>query len=358
MKRFAKLPKKWRIAILVACSIFSLAFISVAAFAGYLYYKGSSAIHRMADPGLPSPSALPGGQPSNAPAQETEEAMATPSRNEKTITFLLAGVDSREGSGGTLNTDVLMLATLNKDTQTANLLSLPRDLKLMPRDIETHKANYFYAYYYMKDKPTAMANAKRFYSELFDFPIDYMAIINFDGLRKLVDAVGGITVNVDMDMRYRDSIDGTDINLKKGVQHLDGKNALDFVRYRKSNEGTQESSDIARNARQQQVLTQVLDKLASFKGIAQWGKTIDILGDNVRTDVPEDTLRSWIADFKDMNPNRTDFLPLATTWRSPYIYADETDLRNAINKLRGEAGLPESVTLNLADVVGVEHLHD
>ena len=356
-RRFAKLPKKWRMTILVGCSAFCLLFVAVAAYAGYIYYKASNAIHLMSESPPPSPSALPGGQPTE-PAEEAAETEPSYDRKEHAITFLLAGVDSRAGSGGTLNTDVLILATLNKDTQTASLLSLPRDLQLKPKDLSSHKANYYYAYYYMKDKDTAIANTKRFYSELFDFPIDYMAIVNFDALRKTVDAVGGITIDVDMDMKYRDTADGTDIDLKKGVQHVDGQKALDFVRYRKSNGGTQESSDIERNARQQQVISQLVDELSSFQGITQWGKVLDILGANVRTDVPEDVLRSWIVNYAEMKPNQTKSIPVETAWVNPYIVADETDMQNAVAALRAEAGLPESTEFRAADVVGVSNLHD
>ncbi|THF74940.1 LCP family protein [Cohnella fermenti] len=358
MKRFAKLPKKWRLTILIASSAFCLAFLGLASYAGYLYYKASNAIHRMAGPELPAPSATAGGLAAEESAEPSAEAAEAFDRSEHSITFLLAGVDSRSGSGGTLNTDVLMLASLNKITQTATLLSLPRDLQLKPQNLSSHKANYFYAYYYTQDKTTAMANTKQFYSELFDFPIDYMVLVNFDGLRKMVDAVGGITINVDMDMKYRDTADGTDIDLKKGVQHVDGKKALDFVRYRKSNEGTQESSDIDRNARQQQVISQILDKLSSFSGFTQWGKVLDILGNNIRTDVPEDELRSWILNFAEMNPNATTVIPVATSWVNPYIVADETDLENAVDTLRAEAGLPESEQFHAADVVGVAKLHE
>lgn len=53
-------------------------------------------------------------------------------------------------------------------------------------------------------------------SKFFDTSIDYVTVINFQGFRDIVDALGGVDVNVDADMCYRDRADGTDINLKKG----------------------------------------------------------------------------------------------------------------------------------------------
>ena len=105
------------------------------------------------------------------------------------------------------------------------------------------------------------------HSEFFDVPIDYVVEIDFKAFEDIIDAFGGITVDVDMDMRYVDPTDGTNINLKKGRQLLDGKQALDFVRYRKSNDGTAESSDFERNMRQQQVISALVAKIKSIDGL-------------------------------------------------------------------------------------------
>jgi LCP family protein required for cell wall assembly len=348
-----KLPKsKLRRTALAVSLVFCSIVVAVAAYAGYLMYKTDSALGRIAAPNSPSPSASSPNEP-----ESTTEPKPQEERTEA-LTFLLAGVDQREGSGGTLNTDVIMLASLNLNTRTASIVSLPRDMQLKPKTLSPHKANYYYAYFYGKDKETAIANTKAFFSELFQLPIDYMAVINFDGLRQLVDAVGGLTINVDMDMKYRDNADGTNIDLKKGLQELDGKQVLDFVRYRKSNGGTEPSSDIERNGRQQQVLSKLLDKLASFKGMAQWDDVIDIVGDNVRTDIPKSELRDWILHFRDMKPDSIRVIPLETRWESPYIYVDENDLTEAIDSLRTQAGLPPAADLELADVVSVDPSSD
>ncbi|WP_217595436.1 LCP family protein [Cohnella sp. GbtcB17] len=329
--------------------------VIVGSYAGYLVYKANHAINLMAgDEPVPSPSPSASASGAAGGQQEDADYASDSTLIKKPVTFLLAGIDRREGSGGTLNTDVLMLGSLNPQTNSASLISLPRDLQLKPEDLGSHKANYYYAYFYNKDKDTAMENTKEFYSDLFDFPIDYMIMINFDGLRKLVDAVGGVDVDVDMDMRYVDNADGTNIDLKKGYQHLDGAKALDFVRYRKSNRGTGESSDIARNARQQQVLSQLTEKLASFQGMLQWGKVLDLLGKNVQTDIPESILRDYIYNVKEMKPDTLNVLPLESRWESPYIIVKEDDLEQALDALRAEAGIHEPSDLKLADVVGLD----
>jgi LCP family protein required for cell wall assembly len=342
-------PKRSRRRWAIPLSIFAAAMVALGSYAGVLYVKADAAIQKIAAPESFAPAAsepaAPSGTPSASPTNENKQ---------RPYLFLLAGIDNRKGSGGTLNTDALILASYNPDTRAVRMLSLPRDLKIMPDSLSARKVNAFYAYFYSQDKDTAIPETKRFFSDLLHLPIDYMAVINFDGLRQLVDAVGGVEVDVDMDMRYRDTADGTDINLKKGVQTLNGKQALDFVRYRKSNEGTAPSSDIARNAREQQVIRQILDRLASFQGMTQWAKVLDIVGDSVRTDVPESQLREWIMNYGSLKPSDVSALTVESSWKSPYIYLNEDEFTQALNTLRREVGAPEEDGSQLEGSIGFQ----
>lgn len=331
---------------IVAVSIVGACLVGAAIYAGSLVHKADTALNLISASG-PSQRA-----PTDSKPITKDEAL-------KPISFLIAGVDNREGGGGSMNTDVMMLVALNPEHRTATIVSLPRDMQLKPENISAQKANYYYAYYYNKDRANAITNTRTFFSELLHVPIDYMAVINFDGFRKLVDELGGLQIDVDMDMRYVDKEDGTNINLKKGMQTLKGKETLDFVRYRKSNEGTAESSDLARNGRQQQVLGQLLDKLTSFNGISQWGNVLDIAGQSVRTDVPESRIREWITQFRKLKPEHIEFVPLEGKWESPYIVPTETDLDAALTALRTRLELPdesieESSSYPLSRVVRVE----
>jgi len=182
-----------------------------------------------------------------------------------------------------------------------------------------------------------------------------MAVINFDGFRQMIDALGGMKIDVDMDMRYKDSSDGTDINLTKGLQQLNGKQTLDFVRYRESNEGTAESSDLDRNKREEEVLNQILNKLTSFSGITQWSKLLDIAGNSIKTDIPESKLRSWIVKFNAMKPQAIHFNPIVGNWVNPYVVPKESQLRQSLNSLRQEIGLtPLNENYPIAEYIGVD----
>lgn len=323
--------RKMRKVVKTIWSLFAVIIVGVGIYAGYLYYKADAAIQRISS----SVKTLPAFQPT--PADEMTAPIPDPGI--KPMMIMLAGIDSREGADGMMNTDVLMLVSYNPDTRSASLLSIPRDLLIKSESSRSRKANYYYAHYYIKDKSEAIPTTKQFFSELFDLPIDYMVVVDFNALRKTVDALGGLQIDVEMDMKYKDSADGTNIDLRKGLQTLDGQHVLDYVRYRKSNQGTRESSDFARNERQQQVIKQILDKLGAFNGISQWGTILDIIGENVTSDIPESVLRQWILNFPKLKPNQMESLQMESVWKSPFVYVKQDDLADALAALRKEAGL-------------------
>ncbi|SDC19333.1 transcriptional attenuator, LytR family [Paenibacillus sp. UNCCL117] len=327
-------------------TLITLAVIGAGAlsYAGYLLHKADTALKQMSQP-IESAVSKPSDSASNS---------ASDSKLLKPMSFLLAGVDSRDGSGGSMNTDVLMMVSLNPERRSATIVSIPRDFELKPKafGISNQKANYYYAYYNNQDKITSLTKTREFFGSMFDVPLDYMAVIDFDGFREVVDELGGLDINVDMDMRYVDNWDGTNINLKKGLQRLDGKNTLDFLRYRKSNRGTEESSDIARNERQQLVLDKLLNKMTSLGGITQWGGILDIAGRNVKTDIPAETLRKFILSFQKLKPDHIEFIHIDGRWDSPYIVPKEEDLTAAIAALRTQLGLPAESSASGSTVTG------
>lgn len=262
----------------------------------------------------------------------TQETVAPGmSAKEKPLSFLLLGLDSRPDGGGSLNTDVIMVAALNPDKQSAVVVSIPRDTYMKgSQGLRDNKANAFYPNLMAASKSTAQEKVKKVFGDTLDISIDYVATVNFQGFRDVVDALGGITVEVDMDMRYVDNADGTNINLKKGVQKLDGKKALDFVRYRKSNNNeTPESSDMERNARQQLVLAEVLEKLKTPAGLLKAGELMEAVGGNVTTDVQSAQLKAMIRTYIGISKDNIDYIHLEGEWKSPYVHVAEADWQEA-----------------------------
>src|SRR5690606_14735761 len=99
-------------------------------------------------------------------------------------------------------------------------------------------------------------------------PIDYTYLVNFETVVELVDAVGGVEIDVDRSMQYTAEFDGTSIHLEKGLQVLDGRNALNYSRHRLDDRGVNyESSDFDRGRRQQEVITALVKKITSWNNI-------------------------------------------------------------------------------------------
>ncbi|UQZ83751.1 Putative transcriptional regulator YvhJ [Paenibacillus konkukensis] len=300
--------------IALSCLLVGVATVGV--YAAVLYKDASEVIDKIGTP---------------EPVAEAQSAKVKP------LTFLLMGIDHRENAGG-LNSDVIMVVTVNPNDQSAALVSIPRDMELGPEGLPERKANYYYPYFYNLNKDTAFDNTKQLFGDLLDVPIDYAATIDFDGFRQTVDILGGLTINVDMDMRYVDDEDGTNINLKKGIAKLDGKQVLDFVRYRKSNRDTQESSDFERNQRQQQVMGEMLGALKSAGGISKLSQIIETLGNHLRTDVPAVQIRDLISTYFHMDPSKISYMNLEGEWVSPYVIVKDEDIEKASMLLKQQLG--------------------
>lgn len=258
---------------------------------------------------------------------------------QKPVAFVLMGIDSREEGGG-LNTDVMMVASFNPISKKATVIAIPRDTYVDVEGYRGRKANRFYADFYTvakRDKGMNNTDAelegqkavRDVMGKLFGIDVKYAAIINFKGFSDVVDVLGGVTVNVDMRMKYTDTADGTEIDLEKGVQKLDGDNALDFVRYRKSNDGTNMSSDFDRNRRQSEVLGAIVDKMMSLGGVVKVGSVIDSVADNITMDMPSSEIRRMLETYLSIRSADIEFISLEGTWRSPYVYVNEASLAKA-----------------------------
>ncbi|CAM4144268.1 LCP family protein [Paenibacillus alkaliterrae] len=276
---------------------------------------------------------------------DTVDIPAGESVKEKSVAMVLMGLDSRSHGGG-LNTDVMMVAAFNPNTKSAVVVSIPRDSRIEVEGYRARKANGFYADFYSYglknglEKEAAYADAKQEVSNvmsgLFGIDVKYASVINFQGFADIVDALDGVEVNVDMRMKYRDTADGTNIDLQEGFQVLNGDQALDFVRYRKSNDGRNMSSDFDRNRRQGEVIGALTDKLKSFGGAARIGSVIEAVGNNLTMNMPSREIKSLMTTYLGINRSDITFIPLEGNWKSPYVYLDEAKLDEARSALQAK----------------------
>jgi polyisoprenyl-teichoic acid--peptidoglycan teichoic acid transferase len=243
----------------------------------------------------PFSSPTPPGSPTFAatPNLASPSPWATFTMNPNRITFLLIGADFMAGRSHSL-TDTMILATLDVHTNKATVISVPRDtadfpLYYGPWAPITFKLNELMAASSSLGSPdSGVETLKKEVGYLVGLPIDYYAAIDLDGFVKMVDAVGGIDVNVTT--AINDPFTGTFI--AAGMNHFDGHTALKYVRSRES------SSDYARSARQQDVLIALARKVVTPEVVLQLGTLLNLAGTTVATDFPMKYARNFVSAFR------------------------------------------------------------
>lgn len=258
--------------------------------------------------------------------------------SEKPLTILLLGTDNRPKHESKL-TDVIMVAALNPKTQSATIVSIPRDTLVQLKGYKATKINAFYGRFKGKENSSGIKaedEMKTMISKYLDIDVDYTTILDFQGFRDVVDELGGVNVNISEDMCYTDSVDGTNINLKEGAAKLNGDKALDYVRYRKSNckPKTKASDDFDRNKRQSEVLHSLVDQMQSLGGILKIGKMLDAVDNNLKMDIENEQIKDMIATYWKISKDNIEFKPVTGTWRSPYVYIDKEELDAAKKSLQ------------------------
>lgn len=165
------------------------------------------------------------------------------------VNVLLVGADQRPGEVK-FNTDSIILVSIDPKTEQISLLSIPRDTRVALTGRGYVKINAIAA---LKDLPTLQKSVE----QLTGVSIAGYVQTNFGGFKKIIDTLGGITVDVEKDMYYEtgDSEDGY-IDLHKGLQRLDGSQALQYARFRND-----ALADISRTVRQQVVLKAVAQEM-------------------------------------------------------------------------------------------------
>ncbi|MCD4760647.1 LCP family protein [bacterium] len=184
---------------------------------------------------------------------------------EDRINFVLLGMGGA-GHAGPYLTDTIIIASFKPSTKEAAIFSLPRDMIVPLNRGDYRKINSIYTIGELQDDRGGGQLMKDIISETFDIPIHYFAAVDFNGFIEMIDAIGGIKVDVkrsfiDYEFPTYDDKWQT-VSFEAGEQKMDGITALRFSRSRHGNNG--EGSDFARIKRQQTVLLAAKDKMTSF----------------------------------------------------------------------------------------------
>jgi LCP family protein required for cell wall assembly len=220
------------------------------------------------------------------------------------VNILVAGNSADDpGHSGALLTDSIMLISLDTRDNTAFMLSVPRDLYVNIPGFGYNKINAAYEFGESENfSQNGYANGgmgllEEIISQKFNIPIDYYALVNYEAFRDSVNAVGGITVNIQSSYPrglYDPSIDyatgGSLVDLSNGLHTLDGEQALDLARARGDAPGSYgfANSDFERTSNQRMMLVALKDKALTVGVLSnpiKLGQLFDSLGKNVKTDL-------------------------------------------------------------------------
>ncbi|MEH7381362.1 LCP family protein [Bacillus sp. JJ1533] len=242
----------------------------------------------------------------------------------KPISIALFGVENYVDAGANGRSDTIMIFTLNPADKTVKVVSIPRDTRVEIVGYGTvDKINHAYSF---GGPDMSIDTIENF----LDIPIDYFATINFDVFKKVVDELGGVTVDVPFDfwetnvgVGYYDKI-----YFKQGTQKLNGEEALAYVRMRKQDP----RGDIGRAERQQQVIAALMDQISPQTLLLKYDDILDHVSDNMRTNLSSQDMLSIIKTYSGIKSSNMERLTIQGTDlylnRIYYYDPDITELAN------------------------------
>ncbi|GAA0337112.1 LCP family protein [Oceanobacillus oncorhynchi subsp. oncorhynchi] len=207
------------------------------------------------------------------------------------VNILLLGVDERDGDVG--RSDTMILLSLNPRTDSMLMLSIPRDTYVNIPDRGMDKINHAYAFGEAAQTGGGTELSVETVEEAFDLPIHSYVRVNMEGFQQGIDALGGVTVQNSMAF----SQDGHDFS--EGNLTLNGEEALSYIRMRYEDS----RGDMGRNERQRDVIVAAMDEAASFSSITKASNILDILGNNVQTDLDMKRLQTLFTDYSGTRNN-------------------------------------------------------
>ncbi|WP_281658720.1 LCP family protein [Halobacillus sp. Cin3] len=244
------------------------------------------------------------------------------------LNVLLLGVDERNGDRG--RSDALMVLSVDPNNDRSQLISIPRDTRTeMVGDSsqagKLDKINHAYAFGGTEMSIQTVEN-------LLDIELDYYVKMNMEGLSDMVDAVGGITVNNELqwtDTGYYKK--GYEYN--KGDITMNGPETMGFVRMRYQDP----NGDFGRNERQRKVIEALIDKGASVGSVNKIGNMMDALGNNVTTNMDFSVMKDLLVNYRSASNTITTYQMKGSGTKISgvyYLQVSEQEIQDVHNMIK------------------------
>ena len=222
----------------------------------------------------------------------------------------------------------MIVVTLNPKKKTTTMVSIPRDLLAKMVGLKQTNLQKINAAYNINGSKMA----KNTVSDLLNIPINYYATVNMGALEKIVNAVGGVTINSNF------NIQSGNVKITKGKNHLNGKAALAYTRMRYQDP----EGDYGRQKRQQQVITAIIHKLVSINSLTHYQQILNYAALDCKTDLSFDDMVGIAKNYRNCSKHidsdhiqGTD----ATINGSSYQIASTEELNRISKKIRNQLGL-------------------
>ena len=211
----------------------------------------------------------------------------------KPFNVYISGIDTYNSINSVSRSDVNMIASINPNTHKVSLVSIPRDYYVPLYNKPGNKDKLTHAGIY------GIETSIKTIENLLDIDINYYVKFNFNSVINLVDALGGIKVNSEYDFEsgLYDEKTTQVYKYHKGINNLNGKQALSFARERYSfGDG-----DRVRAAHQQEIIESILDKVTSPSIVVNYTSLLDAMSDTFTTNMDGDSLKKFIKKVLDEN---------------------------------------------------------
>lgn len=274
----------------------------------------------------------------------TEETL----KNLEPIQVLLMGVSS---DNGLKLTDTIIVGTYNPQKQTASLLSIPRDT-FVGKNIKTGNSTEKINALYQKSPEKTLEAVNK----VTGLDIQYYMVIDNQALIELVDVIGGVEFYVPRDMKYDDPTQDLHINLKEGLQVLDGAKAEQLLRYRHGNNGetySEEdggSNDLGRMNTQRNFIIETAKQTIQAKNILKIGEIVDLVYEYVETNLSISVIKDYIPYAVNLDTSTIQSAVLPGVSVGPpqvplwFFQVDEDETAALIEQLYGDGDTENGTT--------------
>ncbi|MTI49862.1 LCP family protein [Sporosalibacterium faouarense] len=186
-------------------------------------------------------------------------------------------------------TDTMIVVSIDPDKNQMDLISVPRDTYYYREEYAMDSFQKINACYVGKTSAERAQSSMNAVRDVLNIPIHDFVKIEYKGVEEIVDTIGGVEVYIPFDMDYDDQPGNLHIHFKKGKKLLNGKEAVEFLRFRKNNDGTHSDGDLGRITRQQEFIMKAIDKSMGLEILG----VVNVAQDYIRTSLTDIEMLSF-----------------------------------------------------------------